>query len=99
MDGDQTEAVVLAFDDGGAAKPLVTERDEAWVNVNAGAPRWLPDGSGLLWMSEAKGDWVLQVRAPDGTLVRELNTPEFGLRSVVGFDGAYVVHLSEPLMS
>jgi dipeptidyl-peptidase 4 len=91
LDREQTEAVVLAFDAAGTATPLLTERDEAWINVNAGAPRWLEDGSGFLWASEAKGDWVLQLRAPDGALVRELNTPELGLRNLVGFDGAFAV--------
>ncbi|MBA3501892.1 MAG: DPP IV N-terminal domain-containing protein, partial [Deltaproteobacteria bacterium] len=91
LDRDQTEVAVLAFDANGQTKQLLVERDEAWINVNVGVPRWLDDGSGFLWMTEAKGDWVLQLRAPDGTLVRELNTPEFGLRKLVGLDGKFAV--------
>lgn len=92
LDRDQTEAVVLAFDPATAqSKQLLVERDEAWVNVNAGAPRWLDDGSGFLWMTEAKGDWVLQLRAADGALVRELNTPDFGLRRLINIDGRTAV--------
>lgn len=87
LDRDQTEAVLLAFDPAtGASRTLVTERDEAWVNVNTGAPRWLEDGSGFLWMTERKGDWTLEHRAADGALVRELTTPELGLRHLVGLD-------------
>jgi dipeptidyl-peptidase-4 len=90
LDRDQTEVAVLALDNG-QIKSLLTERDDAWINVNAGAPRWLDDGSGFLWMTEAKGDWVLQLRGPDGALVRELNTPDFGLRKVVGVDGRFAL--------
>ena len=47
LDRDQTEVAVLAFDASGNPKPLLVERDEAWINVNVGAPRWLDDGSGI----------------------------------------------------
>ena len=91
LDRDQTEVAVLAFDASGKPKQLLVERDEAWINVNVGAPRWLDDGSGFLWMTEAKGDWVLQLRGADGALVRELNTPELGLRELVGIDGRFAI--------
>jgi dipeptidyl-peptidase-4 len=87
LDRDQTEVVLLAFDPAtGTSRTLLSERDEAWINVNTGAPRWLEDGSGFLWMTERKGDWTLEHRAADGALVRELTAPEFGLRHLVGLD-------------
>ncbi|HWO26006.1 MAG TPA: DPP IV N-terminal domain-containing protein [Kofleriaceae bacterium] len=87
LEREQTEAVLLAFDPAsGASRVLLTERDDAWLNVNAGAPKWLEDGSGFLWMTERKGDFTLELRAPDGALVRELTTPELGLRSLVGLE-------------
>ena len=91
LDRDQTDVAMLAFDASGQSKPLVTEHDDAWLNVNVGTPRWLDDGSAFLWMTEAKGDWVLQLRSPDGTVVRELNTPELGLRALVGIDGRFAI--------
>jgi dipeptidyl-peptidase-4 len=88
LDRDQTEIAVLALDPAtGATTVLVTERDEAWINVPFGAPRWLPDGAGFLWMTEQPGDWVLELRGPDGALVRRLTEPALGLRAISGVDG------------
>ena len=75
--------------------PILTEHDEAWLNADVGAPRWLDDGSGFLWMTEASGHWVLELRAAGGALVRALTRPELGLRELVGIDdGAAIVEAS-----
>jgi dipeptidyl-peptidase-4 len=88
LDRDQNDVAMLAFDPAtGAPRTLIAEHDDAWINVGVGAPRWLEDGSGFLWMTERKGDWTLELRAPDGALVRELTTPELGLRGLAGLDG------------
>jgi dipeptidyl-peptidase 4 len=87
IDRDQTDLALLTFDPGGGAgKPILTEHDDAWLNVDVGAPRWLEDGSGFLWMTEAQGQWMLELHAPDGKLVRALTAPEFGLRELAGAD-------------
>jgi dipeptidyl-peptidase-4 len=82
----QTEEQVLAVDAQGATRLLVEERDEAWINLDPGAPSWLDDGSGFLWSSERGGAWQLELRGPDGALVRVLTPPELGYRGVVGVD-------------
>jgi len=66
--------------------PILTEHDDAWLNADVGAPRWLDDGSGLLWMTEASGYWVLELRTAGGALVRALTRPELGLRELVAID-------------
>ncbi len=91
LDRDQTDVQLIAFDLAtGSSKTLLTEHDDTWLNVNAGAPRWLDDGSGFLWMTEASGAWVLELRSPDGAVVRTLATPE-GLRHLVGIDGTTAI--------
>ena len=74
---DQRELVLLKAEPGtGATTALVSEKDEAWVNVDAfindeqpGAlPRWLPNGGGFLWMTERRGSTQLELHKPDGTL-------------------------------
>src|SRR3989454_2622571 len=90
---EQTDLALLAIDPAtGSTKPLLTEHDDAWLNTDSGAPKWLEDGSGFLWMTEAKGAWTLELHAPDGALVRPLTKPELGLRVLVGVgkDGAIV---------
>lgn len=95
---DQTDLALLTFDPakpGGT--PILTEHDDAWLNVHM--PHWLDDGSGFVWMTEAPGDWVLELHAPDGKLVRTLTRPEFGLRDTAGVDdkGAIVEASTDPL--
>jgi dipeptidyl-peptidase-4 len=50
-------------------------------------------------MTEASGQWLLELHAPDGALVRVLTTPDFGLRSLNGVDdqGAIVDASADPL--
>lgn len=87
LDRDQNELAVLALDpDTGKTRVLVTETDDAWVNVPVGAPLWLPDGAGFLWMTERPGDWVVEHRAADGSLVAQLTEPSLGARSIAGYD-------------
>ena len=80
----QTEEVLLAVDTlSGATTPLLTEKDEAWLNLFAGMPKWLEDGRSFLWMTERNGAPQLELRARDGSLVRALTGPEPGLREEV----------------
>jgi dipeptidyl-peptidase-4 len=97
---DQTDLALVTLDPAtGTATTLLTEHDDAWLNLGIGAPRWLDDGSGFLWMTEASGHWVLELHAPDGALVRALTTPEFGLRHLHGIDdqGAIVTASATPI--
>jgi dipeptidyl-peptidase 4 len=49
----QTEQVLLKVDPAtGTTSPLLTETDPAWINLEGDFPKWLPDGSGFLWMTE-----------------------------------------------
>ena len=92
---EQMDLAVIRFD-GGKPTTLLTEHDDAWVNVppthggvgyTPGAPLWLPDG-GFLWTTEARGDaWTLELRDKTGTLVRTLTQPALGLRTLIGIDG------------
>jgi dipeptidyl-peptidase 4 len=83
----QTELALLVVDaDSGATRVLATAQDPAWVNVPVGAPRWLEDGSGFLWMTESASGWTLERRDRDGALLKTLTGPEFGLRAIVGLE-------------
>lgn len=99
IDRDQENVAVLALAPGqNQLTTLHTEHDDAWLNVDVGAPKWLHDGSGFLWMTEASGSWRLELRAPDGTFVRTVTSPELGLRKLVGADagGAVVLASADP---
>ncbi len=87
LDRDQDDVTVLALDPVTLeTRTLLTEHDDAWINVNVGAPVWLSDGSGFLWLTERLGAWVLEHRSRDGALVAQLTTPEFGLHHLAGVE-------------
>ncbi|MBM4109170.1 MAG: S9 family peptidase [Phycisphaerae bacterium] len=90
----QTRLVVLGVDpDSGATRPLHEETDAAWVNIDQAVPRWLPDGSAFLWTSERSGWKRLELRGPDGALVRHVTPEGLGLRALAGVsgDGRYAI--------
>lgn len=101
IDREQYDLALIAYDAGGKPTTLVTEHDDAWLNAGGGMYRWLDDGTGFLWMTEGSGQWTLELRAPDGKLVRALTKPELGLRALEGLDGqdAIVEASSNPVHS
>jgi dipeptidyl-peptidase-4 len=85
----------------GATRPLLVERDEAWVNLFDGMPRWLPDGSGFLWISERDGAPRLELRGKDGAFARALTPASLGCLEFIDLDGgdAYVLGCDDPTAS
>jgi len=72
----------------GQTRALLSERDAAWLNIDQQMPRWLPDGSGFLWTTERQGAWQLEMRAPDGKLLRALTPAKPGYRGLLDVDPA-----------
>ena len=91
---EQTQVAVLAADPAtGATRPLLVDKDPAWINLTDAPLSWLADGSGFLWMTEAGGSWGLDRHAADGAVAGTVVTPDVGLRRVVGLgpDGRDVI--------
>lgn len=83
----QTELALLRVDvKTGALRELLSERDPAWVNLPAGAPAWLPNGTGFVWMREAQEGYALDLFDAFGNERGRVLAPTFGLRSVVGVE-------------
>ncbi|HKA89605.1 MAG TPA: DPP IV N-terminal domain-containing protein [Haliangiales bacterium] len=91
MTRDQREQVLLAADPRtGATRELVRETDEVFLNA-PNEYQWLRDGSGFVWATERRGAWTLELRAPDGKLVRPLTAPELGVRKILRVDDRSVI--------
>ena len=84
----QTEQVLLSVDAAtGKTAELLRETDPAWINLAHSCPKWLPDGSGFLWMTEqgAQGDegWRLELRERSGKVRRVLVPGDVGVSDSV----------------
>jgi dipeptidyl-peptidase 4 len=68
----------------GQPRKILRETTKAWVNEN-GNPAWLKDGS-FLWFSERSGFKHLYHYKTDGTLVRQVTTGRWDVRTLYGVD-------------
>ncbi|MDY7232057.1 S9 family peptidase [Hyalangium rubrum] len=86
----QTEQQLLSVDAAtGKTRLLLTEKDDAWLNLDQDFPRWLEDGSGFLWYTERNGGPEVELRKPDGSLAQSWVKPAagfFGLARYVDAD-------------
>lgn len=86
---DQQEQLLLAIDPhSGETRPLLTESDPAWLNIDPQMPRWIDAERGFLWTSERSGQWQLELRRPDGALERTLTPPDFAYAGLARLDTA-----------
>jgi dipeptidyl-peptidase-4 len=99
LNREQTELSLIAVDaPNGTQRELVHVADPAWVERAPGAPAWLEDGSGFLWLTESDPGYALELRDPNGTLVREVLPASFGTRAIAGVEpdgAAAIVHASK----
>ncbi|MEM1024372.1 MAG: DPP IV N-terminal domain-containing protein [Myxococcota bacterium] len=57
---DQRRQTILLADADGLTRSLYEERDEAWLNLKGGTPRWIEDGAAYLYATEEGGAWRLE---------------------------------------
>ncbi|HUF88642.1 MAG TPA: DPP IV N-terminal domain-containing protein [Gemmatimonadota bacterium] len=82
---DQDELRVLLLDaESGAARTLLTERDDEWVRIGDD-PIWLSDG-GFLWTSERSGRRHVYRYGADGSLRGAVTEGEWSIASVAAVD-------------
>ncbi len=82
----QTEQVLLDVNAAtGATKPLVTESDEAWINLDQSFPHFTEAGD-FLWYTERNGGPEVELRAANGERKGTFVPPDAGYDSFVGFD-------------
>lgn len=90
VDRAQKNLQVLSVDaKTGQTRALVSEHDDAYVNVDPSVPRWLPDGTAFYWSSEHSGNYELeeiQVPKTGGTVARVIVPKEVGYRALVDVD-------------
>jgi dipeptidyl-peptidase-4 len=91
LDRAQKNGQLLAVDaKTGQTRVLLTEHDDAWLEVDPSVPRWLPDGSAFYWSTQRSGSWELEERqlqkGAGETSARTVVPRETGYRELLHVD-------------
>ncbi len=92
-----TNKVMLADVRTGCVRTILTERDEAWVDVS-NSLKWLDDGSAFTWLSE-RDDWRhLYLVSRSGENITLLTPGQFDVISIQSVDeeGGWVYYIASP---
>jgi dipeptidyl-peptidase-4 len=97
----QQDEILFAVDQTtGGVREIFREHDDAWLNLDQDAPRFLEDGQRFLWTTEREGEWRVELRHVDGSAPRALTPTGFGYGSLLGVDEAgqrmFVTASAEP---
>lgn len=92
----QTQEQLLSVDAAtGAAKPILSQSDAAWIELDPRAasgghdlPVALADGSGFLWAADRGKNWQLELHAADGSLKTVLTPPNLPYVALNDYDAA-----------
>jgi dipeptidyl-peptidase-4 len=81
----------------GTTRPLLTETDEAWLNLDQSFPHFTEKGD-FLWYTERNGGPEVELRSAGGELEGTYVPPDAGYASFVGFDeaGGWVYFVGSP---
>ncbi len=92
-----TNEVLLGDRRTGQVRPIFTERDSAWVDVDNDL-NWRRHGASFTWLSERDGWRHLYVVSRDGRSVRLITPGAFDVMSVEGVDdrGGWVYYSASP---
>jgi dipeptidyl-peptidase 4 len=86
LNPNQTELEMVLIDTKtGSSHPILTEKDEYWINLNEG-PRFLKDGDRFLWTSERSGFNHLYLCQTSGGEQRALTHGNWEVRHTLGVD-------------
>lgn len=93
-----TNQLMIADARTGAVKTILTEKDEAWVDVEMPTMRWLEGGKRFLWLSE-RGGWnqVYSV-SRDGADVKLITPGDYDVTNISAVDeaGGWLYFIASP---
>lgn len=92
-----TDEVVLANVRNGRTRTILTERDDAWIDVTD-CPKWFDEGKRFAWLSERDGWNRLYVISRSGNKVAPLTPEEADVIDLVRIDeaGQWAYYMASP---
>jgi dipeptidyl-peptidase-4 len=93
-----TLQVMIANAATGDVRPILTEKDAAWVDVDLPTMQWIDGGRRFLWLSDRSGWEHIYSVARDGSEVKDLTPGNADAISVSGVDekGGWVYYIASP---
>ncbi|UCC72991.1 MAG: DPP IV N-terminal domain-containing protein, partial [Gemmatimonadota bacterium] len=70
----------------GASRVIMTDTDDAWIDIDYNALIWIEDGDKFVYLSERDGYGQLYLFRRDGSLVRKLTAGDWDVTNVYGVD-------------
>jgi dipeptidyl-peptidase-4 len=93
-----TDQLMIADARTGAVKTILTEKDDAWVDVYMPKMRWLGGGKSFLWMSERDGWQHVYTVSRDGSNPKLITPGNFDVVSISGIDepAGWLYYIASP---
>ncbi|MDI1241525.1 MAG: S9 family peptidase [bacterium] len=93
-----TLQVLVADARSGKSRSILTEKDDAWVDLTLPEMRWLDDGKRFLWVSERDGWRRPYSVSADGRDIKPLTKGSFDAMSIQSVDqaGGWVYYIASP---
>ncbi|MGI8787182.1 MAG: S9 family peptidase [Pyrinomonadaceae bacterium] len=92
------DQVMLADAKTGNVRAILTEKDDAWVDVTMPEMNWLDNGKRFLWTSERDGWRHIYTISRDGSNVKLITPGAFDIESVEAVDAAngWLYYIASP---
>ncbi len=93
-----TDQIIVADAKTGAAKTIVTEKDDAWIELTMPRMRWLDGGKRFLWMSERDGWQHVYSVSRDGTDTKLITRGDYDVENIssVNETGGWLYFIASP---
>lgn len=93
-----TNQVMIADAKTGAVKTILTEKDDAWVDLLMPQMKWIDGGKSFLWMSERDGWRKVYKVSRDGANVKNITPGNFDVEDVSAVDekGGWLYYIASP---
>ncbi|HEX8737449.1 MAG TPA: S9 family peptidase [Pyrinomonadaceae bacterium] len=93
-----TDQVMIADAKTGATRTILTEKDDAWIELTMPKLRWVDGGKRFLWLSERDGWQHIYTVSRDGADVKLITRGDFDVISLSGYDEAngWLYYLASP---
>jgi dipeptidyl-peptidase 4 len=93
-----TDQLIIADAKTGEARTILTEKDDAWVDINMPRMRWLGGGKQFLWMSDRDGWQHVYTVSRDGSNTKLLTPGNFDVVEIAGVDepAGWLYYIASP---